>query len=97
MDLDSAVDIHKQPYPEPVDLEKCTLILFFISRPAILSFGMFTQMIICIVLIVVIFLGLITTSWNKQFPPRAFVTLSWVGLAHFLLSVLTGSVIASCS
>ncbi len=59
MDLDIAVDIHKQPNLEPVALGKCTLILFFISRPAILSFGMLTQVIICIVLIVVIILGLI--------------------------------------
>jgi hypothetical protein len=59
MDLGSAVDIHKQPNPEPVALGKCTLILFFISHPAILSFGMLTQMVNCIVLIVVIFLGLI--------------------------------------
>jgi hypothetical protein len=59
MDLDSAVDVHKQPNPEPVALGKCTVILFFISRPAILSVGIRTQMIICIVLIVVIFLGLI--------------------------------------
>ncbi len=59
MDLDSAVDIHKQPNPEPVVLGKCTVILFFISRPAILSVGMLTQIIICIVLTVVIFWGLI--------------------------------------
>jgi hypothetical protein len=59
MVLDSAVDIHKQPNPDPVALGKCTLILFFISHPVILSFGMLAQMIICIVLIVVIFLGLI--------------------------------------
>jgi hypothetical protein len=59
MDLDSAVDIHKQPNPEPVALGKCAVILFFISRPARLSVRMLTQMIICIVLIVVIFLGLI--------------------------------------
>ncbi len=59
MNLDSAVDIHKQPNPEPVALGKCALILFFISCPEILSFGMLAQMIICIVLIVDIFLGLI--------------------------------------
>jgi hypothetical protein len=40
MDLDSAVDIHKQPNPEPGALGMYTFILFFISRPAILSFGM---------------------------------------------------------
>jgi hypothetical protein len=79
MVLDSAVDIHKQPNPEPVALGKCTLILFLISLPVIWSFGMLSHMIICIVLIVVIFLGLLTTSWNKQFPLRAFITLSWVG------------------
>jgi hypothetical protein len=38
---------------------KCMLILFLISHPVILSFGMLSQMVICIVLIVVIFLGLI--------------------------------------
>ncbi len=59
MDLECAVDIHKPPNPEPGALGKCALILFFISHPAILSFGMITQMVICIVLIVVIFLGLI--------------------------------------
>jgi hypothetical protein len=59
MDLDSAVDVNKQPNPEPVALGKCTVILFFISCPAILSVRMLTQMIICIVLIVVIFLGFI--------------------------------------
>jgi hypothetical protein len=35
MDMDSAVDIHKQPNPEPVALGKCMLILFFVSRLAI--------------------------------------------------------------
>jgi hypothetical protein len=63
MDLDSGVDTCKQPNPEPVVLGKCTLMLFFIFRPAILSFGMLTyndyQMGVCIILIVVIFLGLI--------------------------------------
>jgi hypothetical protein len=59
MDLDSAMDIRKQPNPEPVALGKCMLILFLISHPVILSFGMLSQMVICIVLIVVIFLGLI--------------------------------------
>jgi hypothetical protein len=59
MDLDSAVDIRKQPNPDPVVLGKCTLILFFISCPAILSFGMLSQMVVCIELIIVIFLGLI--------------------------------------
>ncbi len=33
----------KQPNPQPVALGKCMLILFFISCPAILPFGMFTQ------------------------------------------------------
>jgi hypothetical protein len=42
----SAVDTHKQPNPEPVALGKCTLILLSNSCPAILSFGMLTQMII---------------------------------------------------
>jgi hypothetical protein len=63
MDLDSAVDTYKQPNPEPEALGKCTLILFFISHPAaILSLEYLPndyQMIICIALIVVIFLGLI--------------------------------------
>jgi predicted ABC-type exoprotein transport system permease subunit len=63
MDLDSAVDMCKKPNPETVALGKCTLILFFIFCPVILSFGTLTyndyQMIVCIVLIVVIFLGLI--------------------------------------
>jgi hypothetical protein len=59
MDPDSAMDIRKQPNPEPVALGKCTLILFLISHPVILSFGVLSQMVICIVLIVVIFLGLI--------------------------------------
>jgi hypothetical protein len=59
MVLDCAADIYKQPNPEPVALGKCTLILFLICHPVILSFGMLSQMIICIVLIVVIFLGLI--------------------------------------
>jgi hypothetical protein len=36
MVLDSAVDIHKQPNPEPVALGKCMLILFSISHPVIL-------------------------------------------------------------
>jgi hypothetical protein len=59
MDLDSAVDIRKQPNPEPVAFGKCMLILFPISHPVILSFGMLSKMVICIVLTVVIFLGLI--------------------------------------
>jgi hypothetical protein len=53
MDLDCAVDIRKQPNPEPVALGNCTLMLFLISHPVILSFGVLSQMIICIVLTVV--------------------------------------------
>jgi hypothetical protein len=59
MDLGSAVDIRQQPNSEPVALGKCMLILFFISHPVILFFGTLSQMVICIVLIIVIFLGLI--------------------------------------
>jgi hypothetical protein len=58
MDLYSAMDIHKQSNPEPMALGNLYVNIVLYSCPAILSFGMLTQMIICIVLIVVIFLGL---------------------------------------
>jgi hypothetical protein len=59
MDLDSVVDSSEQPNPESAAFGECMYILFFISHPGILSFGTFPQIVICIVLIVVIFLGLI--------------------------------------
>jgi hypothetical protein len=67
---------------------KCMLILFFIPSNNTVSWNAY-QMIICLVLIVVIFLGLINqcTTWNKQIPLRAFITFSWVGLKHLELSV----------
>jgi hypothetical protein len=55
MDLDSVVDIREQPNPESVAFGEYTYIVFFISHPVILSSGMFPQIVICIVLIVVIF------------------------------------------
>ncbi len=57
MDLDSGVDTCKQPNPEPVAPENVCLILFFIYGDTV--FWNAYQMIICTVLIVVIFLGLI--------------------------------------
>jgi hypothetical protein len=64
MDLDSAVDICKKPNPEPVALGKYMSILFFIFHPVtqyclLECLSNDYQIIICIVLIVVIFLGLI--------------------------------------
>jgi hypothetical protein len=45
------------------------------------------QMIICTVLIVVIFLGLIDHIMEQTIPLRAFITLSWVGLKQFELKL----------
>jgi hypothetical protein len=46
------------------------------------------QVIICTVLIVVIFLGLINhTTWNKRNSPSAFIIFSWVGLKQLWIWV----------
>jgi hypothetical protein len=56
------------------------IVLYFTSSNTV--FWNAHQMIICTVLIVVIFLGWLTTTWNKQVLLRAFITFSWVGLAQ---------------
>jgi hypothetical protein len=68
-----------------------TQILCFWIMYAILSlfhlescFWSVYQMIGCLVLIAVIFLGWLTTTRNKRVLPCAFIIFSWVGLQQLL-------------
>jgi hypothetical protein len=54
MDLDSGVEIRRQPNADPVILDNVRDIIFIPSR---MLFWSVYQMIVCIVLIAVIFLG----------------------------------------
>jgi hypothetical protein len=54
MDLDSRVEIHRQPNTDPVILDNVRDIIFIPSRKL---FWSVYQMIVCVVLIAVIFLG----------------------------------------
>jgi hypothetical protein len=56
MDQESVVENCELPNPESAAIGECVYILFFISHPVILTaFGMFPEMVICIVLIVALF------------------------------------------
>jgi hypothetical protein len=84
MVLDSGVEIRSSP----------TQILCFWIMYAILSlfhqescFWSVYQMIGCLVLIAVIFLGWLTTTRNKRVLPCAFITFSWVGLRQVVFYI----------
>ncbi len=72
MDLDSGVEICSQP-------NLCFWIMYVILSLFHLEscFWRVYQMIVCLVLIAVTFLGWLTTTRNKQVSSCAFITLSW--------------------